>query len=165
MQRDAGIPITVLKVDGGLSRSDVLCTVQADVLGVPVLRPFMDERTALGAAFAAGLAPGVEVWTGVEDLVKCTSRGIRTNASQNGENATETEICDCSTDKQGNVLCEAKDEEKHSVSKSVYSSSPACLLEASKAQFQVFEPHPASKRDAMRKGWAKAVEKSMGWAE
>jgi glycerol kinase len=59
MGRDAGVPIAVLKADGGASGMDVLMQFQADVLGVPVLRAGTLETTALGAAYLAGLAEGV----------------------------------------------------------------------------------------------------------
>ena len=59
MERDAGRPLTVLKVDGGASANDLLMQVQADVLGVEISRPELVETTALGAAFLAGLGTGV----------------------------------------------------------------------------------------------------------
>ena len=60
MERDAGRPLTVLKVDGGASANDLLMQFQSDVLGVEISRPELVETTALGAAFLAGL--GVGVW-------------------------------------------------------------------------------------------------------
>jgi glycerol kinase len=59
MQRDAGRPLTVLKVDGGASANDLLMQFQSDVLGVEISRPDLVETTALGAAFLAGLGTGV----------------------------------------------------------------------------------------------------------
>jgi glycerol kinase len=59
MQRDTGIEIRSLKVDGGATVNDTLMQLQADVLGVTVIRPKTIETTALGAAYAAGLAVGV----------------------------------------------------------------------------------------------------------
>jgi len=59
MQRDAGQPIRELRVDGGAARNDLLMQFQADVMGVPVVRPAVTETTALGAAYLAGLAVGV----------------------------------------------------------------------------------------------------------
>ena len=59
MSRDAGLPLTELRVDGGASRNDLLMQLQADLLGVPVVRPRVTETTALGAAYLAGLATGV----------------------------------------------------------------------------------------------------------
>ncbi len=59
MQRDTGQPLTELRVDGGAAVMDVLCQLQADLLGIPVRRPRQTETTALGAAFLAGLGAGV----------------------------------------------------------------------------------------------------------
>ncbi|MDP5226030.1 MULTISPECIES: glycerol kinase GlpK [Arthrobacter] len=55
---DSGVPLTELKVDGGMVANDALMQFQADILGVPVVRPVVTETTALGAAYAAGLAVG-----------------------------------------------------------------------------------------------------------
>jgi len=59
MQSDTGRPLTELRVDGGAAVMDVLCQLQADLLGIPVRRPRHTETTALGAAFLAGLGAGV----------------------------------------------------------------------------------------------------------
>ncbi len=66
MNADSGVALTSLKVDGGMVHNDLLMQFQADVLGVPVIRPTVAETTALGAAYAAGLAVGF--WREVEDL-------------------------------------------------------------------------------------------------
>ena len=66
MNADSGVPLTALKVDGGMVYNDLLMQFQSDVLGVPVIRPKVAETTALGAAYAAGLAVGY--WAEVEDL-------------------------------------------------------------------------------------------------
>ena len=66
MQRDAHVPLTELRVDGGASRNDLLMQFQADISGVPVIRPANTETTALGAAFLAGLACGV--WRDLDEL-------------------------------------------------------------------------------------------------
>jgi len=58
MQTDAGTPLQELRVDGGATANDSLMQFQADILGVPVVRPAMSETTALGAAFLAGLGSG-----------------------------------------------------------------------------------------------------------
>ncbi|MBS0309018.1 MAG: glycerol kinase GlpK [Proteobacteria bacterium] len=58
MQADASIPLSELRVDGGAARNDFLMQFQADILGVPVIRPTITETTALGAAYLAGLATG-----------------------------------------------------------------------------------------------------------
>ena len=66
MIKDSGVNLTALKVDGGMVFNDTLMQFQADILGVPVIRPTVAETTALGAAYAAGLAVGC--WATVEDL-------------------------------------------------------------------------------------------------
>jgi glycerol kinase len=66
MQRDAATPLTELRVDGGAARNDLLMQFQADIAGVPVVRPEVTETTALGAAYLAGLAVGV--WSGTDEL-------------------------------------------------------------------------------------------------
>jgi len=68
MQRDAGRPLTELRVDGGAARNDLLMQFQADLMGVPVVRPEVTETTALGAAYLAGLATGV--WSGTDELAQ-----------------------------------------------------------------------------------------------
>jgi len=67
MQRDSGIPISTLRVDGGMVVNALLMQFQADILGAPVVRPRAAEATALGAAYAAGLAVGY--WRSTEDLL------------------------------------------------------------------------------------------------
>ena len=66
MQKDAGVDLSVLKVDGGLAVNDRLMQFPAAVLGSSVVRPAVTETTALGAAYAAGLAVGV--WNSLEEL-------------------------------------------------------------------------------------------------
>ncbi|XP_011708633.1 glycerol kinase 2 [Macaca nemestrina] len=63
MNRDCGIPLRHLQVDGGMTDNKVLMQLQADILHIPVIKPFMPETTALGAAMAAGAAEGVSVWS------------------------------------------------------------------------------------------------------
>ena len=58
MEQDSGVRLEVLKVDGGVTANDLAMQLQADILGVPVSRPVVAETTALGAAYAAGLATG-----------------------------------------------------------------------------------------------------------
>jgi glycerol kinase len=58
MNADSGVPLTELKVDGGMVVNETLMQFQADILGVDVIRPKVAETTALGAAYAAGLAVG-----------------------------------------------------------------------------------------------------------
>jgi glycerol kinase len=66
MEEDAGLPLSLLKVDGGMVKNELLMQFQADLLGVPVVRPQVTETTALGAAYAAGLAVGY--WKDLEEL-------------------------------------------------------------------------------------------------
>ncbi|MGQ0837349.1 glycerol kinase GlpK [Actinokineospora sp.] len=66
MNADSGVPLTALKVDGGMVGNELLMQFQADILGVPVIRPVVAETTALGAAYAAGLAVGF--WAGEDDI-------------------------------------------------------------------------------------------------
>ncbi len=68
MEKDSGVKLEVLKVDGGVTANELCMQIQADVLGVPVSRPVVAETTALGAAYAAGLAVGF--WETPEDLRK-----------------------------------------------------------------------------------------------
>src|SRR2546423_1170566 len=68
MQRDAGIKLKELRVDGGASANDLLMQLQADILNVPVVRPRVAETTALGAAYLAGLAVGY--WKSQEDIAR-----------------------------------------------------------------------------------------------
>ncbi|KUK92028.1 MAG: Glycerol kinase, partial [Anaerolineaceae bacterium 46_22] len=66
MNKDSGVDLKALKVDGGMVFNELLMQFQSDILGVPVIRPTVAETTALGAAYAAGLAVGF--WEEVEDL-------------------------------------------------------------------------------------------------
>ena len=66
MNADSGVPLTALKVDGGMVYNNLLMQFQADVLGVPVVRPKVAETTALGAAYAAGLAVGF--WKNTDEM-------------------------------------------------------------------------------------------------
>jgi glycerol kinase len=68
MNKDSGVDLSRLKVDGGMVYNDLLMQFQADVLAAPVIRPKVSETTALGAAYAAGLAVGF--WSGLEELSK-----------------------------------------------------------------------------------------------
>jgi glycerol kinase len=63
---DSGVPISELKVDGGMVANEALMQFQADILGVPVIRPVVTETTALGAAYVAGLAVGF--WKDLDEL-------------------------------------------------------------------------------------------------
>lgn len=68
MNADSGVDLTELKVDGGMVVNETLMQFQADILGVPVIRPVINETTALGAAYAAGLAVGF--WKDEDELRK-----------------------------------------------------------------------------------------------
>jgi glycerol kinase len=104
MRADSGADVSELRVDGGAARNNLLLQFQADVLGVPVVRPAMTETTALGAAYLAGLAVGV--WKSPEDIA-------------------------------GQWRVERR-----------------------------FEPAmPRSRVEALREGWARAVERAKSWAE
>lgn len=66
MSNDANIPLKSLKVDGGASRNNLMMQFQADILGIPVIRPATTETTALGSAFLAGLATGY--WSSMDEI-------------------------------------------------------------------------------------------------
>lgn len=66
MNADSGVALKALKVDGGMVFNELLMQFQADILGVPVIRPTVSETTALGAAYAAGLAVGY--WSNMDEL-------------------------------------------------------------------------------------------------
>ena len=66
MAADAGIALTELRVDGGAATNNTLMQFQADLLGVPVVRPAVTETTALGAAYLAGLAVGY--WSSLDAI-------------------------------------------------------------------------------------------------
>jgi glycerol kinase len=68
MERDSGTALQELRVDGGMVVNELLMQFQADILNVPVVRPSVAETTALGAAYAAGLAVGF--WKSLDDLVE-----------------------------------------------------------------------------------------------
>ena len=66
MNADTGVGVSELKVDGGMVHNALLMQFQADILGIPVVRPLVAETTALGAAYAAGLAVGF--WSDLSEL-------------------------------------------------------------------------------------------------
>jgi glycerol kinase len=68
MNKDSGVELNKLKVDGGMVANELLMQFQSDILNVPVIRPSVTETTALGAAYAAGLAVGY--WSDFDDLRK-----------------------------------------------------------------------------------------------
>ena len=75
MNADAGVALAELRVDGGMVANELLMQFQADQLGVPVIRPRVIETTALGAAYAAGIAVGF--WAGQQDVIDNWSEGKR----------------------------------------------------------------------------------------
>ena len=72
---DHGVTLSELKVDGGMTGNELLMQFQADILGVPVVRPQVAETTALGAAYAAGIAVGF--WDGEQDVIDNWAEDIR----------------------------------------------------------------------------------------
>ena len=87
MQKDSAIVLSELRVDGGASRNDLLMQFQADVLGVPVVRPMVTETTALGAAYLAGLAVGF--WSSQEELSAQWQMGRRFAPAMAGDERAE----------------------------------------------------------------------------
>jgi glycerol kinase len=75
MEADSGVRLTELKVDGGMIANELLMEFQADILGVDVVRPKVAETTALGAAYAAGIAVGF--WAGEQDVIANWAEGAR----------------------------------------------------------------------------------------
>ncbi len=76
MEKDSGHKLTELKVDGGMSNSALCMQTQADLVGIPIIRPKMRETTALGAAIAAGFASGV--WKTFDELKEVNTAGQTT---------------------------------------------------------------------------------------
>ena len=83
MNADSGVPLNELRVDGGMVTNELLMQFQADILGVPVVRPVVTETTALGAAYAAGLAVGM--WASTDDLSVNWKAGARFEPSMPAE--------------------------------------------------------------------------------
>ena len=85
LEMDSGVSLSCLKVDGGLTNSRPLMAFQADILGIPIIKPRITETTALGAAFAAGLTSGVykdldelsRLWKEKERFESCMSDDVR----------------------------------------------------------------------------------------
>ena len=75
MEADSGVRLAELKVDGGMTANETLMQFQADQVGVPVVRPVVAETTALGAAYAAGIAVGF--WSGEADVIANWAEGRR----------------------------------------------------------------------------------------
>lgn len=83
METDAGVKLTALKVDGGMVFNELLMQFQADILNVPVIRPKVAETTALGAAYAAGLAVGF--WKNFDELRANWGKDKEWQAQMDGE--------------------------------------------------------------------------------
>ena len=83
MNIDSGVSLRHLKVDGGMVENDLLMRLQSDILDVPVIRPSVTETTALGAAYAAGLAVGF--WSGLDDLRRNWTAGKTWQPNMNAE--------------------------------------------------------------------------------
>jgi glycerol kinase len=66
MEEDSGVEMTTLRVDGGAVKNNFLCQLQSDIIQTDIARPQVDETTALGSAYAAGLAVGY--WDTVDEL-------------------------------------------------------------------------------------------------
>src|SRR5207247_3703737 len=87
MRADAHYPVQELRVDGGACRSDLLMQFQADLLGVPVVRPAVTETTALGAAYLAGLAVGY--WKSPDEIASQRKVDRRLEAGMDPARAPE----------------------------------------------------------------------------
>lgn len=83
MNADSGVDLTELKVDGGMVQDELLMQFQADILGVDVVRPKVAETTALGAAYAAGIAVGF--WSGEQDVIDNWAEDKRWSPSMDDE--------------------------------------------------------------------------------
>ncbi len=83
MEKDSGVELKALKVDGGMVANELLMQFQADILDVPVIRPEVSETTSLGAAYAAGLAVGF--WKDIDSLRKNWQEDVRWEPSMDDE--------------------------------------------------------------------------------
>jgi len=88
MANDLGAPLAELRVDGGASANDLLMQRQADLLGVPAVRPVVRETTALGSALLAGMATGV--WSGLDDVRDAWSEDRRFEPAGDDDELTAT---------------------------------------------------------------------------
>ena len=87
MQNDSGVTLDVLRVDGGVTANELCMQLQADILGVPVSKPVVAETTALGAAYAAGLAVGF--WKSTDELEQNWNEDKRWTPSWSDEQRAE----------------------------------------------------------------------------
>jgi glycerol kinase len=83
MVADSGAPMTEMRVDGGITANSLCMQMQADIMGIDITRPLITETTALGAAYAAGLATGV--WSDTDELKKQWQQSRRWNPATNAE--------------------------------------------------------------------------------
>ena len=88
MNADSGVDLTELKVDGGMVANELLMQFQADMLGVPVVRPKVAETTALGAAYAAGITVGF--WQGEQDVIDNWAQDKRWEPSMDDHERAKT---------------------------------------------------------------------------
>jgi glycerol kinase len=68
MTADSGVPLKQMRVDGGITANSLCMQMQADIMGIEIIRPLITETTALGAAYAAGLAVGF--WNDTDELAR-----------------------------------------------------------------------------------------------
>jgi glycerol kinase len=87
MEKDSGVRLDFLKVDGGITANKLCMQLQADILGVPVSKPVVAETTALGAAYAAGLATGF--WKDTDELRQHWHEDQRWDPTWSDEQRTE----------------------------------------------------------------------------
>jgi len=83
MVADSGVPMSEMRVDGGITANSLCMQMQADIMGIDITRPLITETTALGAAYAAGLAVGV--WANTDDLKKQWQQSRRWNPTSTAE--------------------------------------------------------------------------------
>lgn len=84
MVADSGVPMTEMRVDGGITANSLCMQMQADIMGIDITRPLITETTALGAAYAAGLAVGF--WKNTDELKKQWKQSRRWNPTTSAEN-------------------------------------------------------------------------------
>ena len=87
MMADSGVPMTEMRVDGGITANSLCMQMQADIMGIDITRPLITETTALGAAYAAGLAVGV--WANTDELKKQWQQSRRWNPTSTPEDRSE----------------------------------------------------------------------------
>ncbi len=83
MVADSGVPMTEMRVDGGITANSLCMQMQADIMGIDITRPLITETTALGAAYAAGLATGI--WSNTDELKKQWQQSRRWNPATTAE--------------------------------------------------------------------------------